>query len=76
MDRKHSNCAALRAVLIFSTFVSYYITGYTAWYHRANPNLSLTERQKIANAAAILGNNIRSSFSISQNYSCAYREEY
>jgi len=76
MDRKHFNCVALHAVLIFLTFVSYYVTGCTAWYHRANSNLSLTQRQKIANVAAILGNNIRSSFSISQNYSCAYREEY
>lgn len=67
MDRKRrSNCAALRAVLIFLTFVSYFV------YHRLPRAVSshhfepLIKCRKIANAVAILGDNVRSSFSLSQ----------
>lgn len=53
MDRKRrSNCAAPRAVLISPTFVSYFVYHRClSRYHRAIPNLSLTECRKIANAA-------------------------
>lgn len=75
MDRKRrSNCAALRMVLIFPTFVSYFV------YHRllrvlssryTEPLINGTPKEKVANAVAVLGDNIRS---VSQNRSCAHRE--
>jgi len=76
MDRKRrSNCAALRAVLIFPTFVSYFVYH---WLYRvvlsrySEPLINgMSKNRKLPWQIAIL-DNIRSSFSVSQNCSAAH----
>ena len=72
MDRKRSDAALtvrLCAPFLSSQrlFPTSYITGYTVWYHRAIPNLSLMRNVEKSQIAVVILDNICSSFSVSQN---------